>query len=132
VLRGRGALHVSSFRQRRPLADQGFDRAPSERSREQILKNTSMVSAEAAQGSGTVGDRAERMDAWVPSDASLKEALSTMLQWDAGWVAVLDGARFLGVLTPNTLHAALRRSVGAEAFGVHESEVSVSSSGPVH
>jgi osmoprotectant transport system ATP-binding protein len=90
------------------------------------------ISAEAAQGSGTVGDRAERMDAWVPSDASLKDALSTMLQWDAGWVAVLDGARFLGVLTPNTLHAALRRSVGAEAFGVHESEVSVSSSGPVH
>jgi osmoprotectant transport system ATP-binding protein len=26
-------------------------------------------------------------------------------------VAVLDGARFLGVLTPESLHAALRRSV---------------------
>ncbi|HYO32152.1 MAG TPA: ATP-binding cassette domain-containing protein [Nocardioidaceae bacterium] len=90
------------------------------------------ISAEAAQGPGTVGDRAERMDAWVPTDASLKDALSTMLQWDAGWVAVLDGARFLGVLTPNTLHEALRRSVGAEASGVSESQVSVSSSGPVH
>jgi osmoprotectant transport system ATP-binding protein len=34
-----------------------------------------------------------------------------MLQHDAGWVAVLDGQRYLGVLTPATLHEALRRSV---------------------
>ena len=34
-----------------------------------------------------------------------------MLQQEAGWVAVLDGDRFLGVLTPESLHAALRRSV---------------------
>jgi osmoprotectant transport system ATP-binding protein len=34
-----------------------------------------------------------------------------MLQMEAGWVAVLDGERFLGVLTPESLHAALRRSV---------------------
>ncbi len=34
-----------------------------------------------------------------------------MLQQDAGWVAVLDGSTFLGVLTPESLHAALRRSV---------------------
>jgi osmoprotectant transport system ATP-binding protein len=34
-----------------------------------------------------------------------------MLQHEAGWVAVLDGSRFLGVLTPESLHAALRRSV---------------------
>ncbi|MEJ7743613.1 MAG: hypothetical protein WKF73_14355 [Nocardioidaceae bacterium] len=58
------------------------------------------------------------MDAWVDADASLKDALSTMLQWDAGWVAVLDQDHFLGVLTPNTLHEALRRSVSAEEEGV--------------
>ena len=34
-----------------------------------------------------------------------------MLQHDAGWVAVLDGDRYLGVLDPASLHAALRRSV---------------------
>ena len=44
-----------------------------------------------SQGDGTVADRAERMDAWVDHDASLKDALATMLQWDAGWVAVLEG-----------------------------------------
>ena len=55
--------------------------------------------------------RRRRMEAWVPVDASLKTAFSTMLQHEAGWVAVLDGDRFLGVLTPESLHAALRRSV---------------------
>jgi osmoprotectant transport system ATP-binding protein len=57
------------------------------------------------------------MEAWVPVTASLKQAFSEMLQYDAGWVAVLDGERFLGVLTPDSLHAALRRSVD-EADGV--------------
>jgi osmoprotectant transport system ATP-binding protein len=51
------------------------------------------------------------MEAWVPVDASLKTAMAVMLQEEAGWVAVLDGNRFLGVLTPDSLHAALRRSV---------------------
>ena len=58
------------------------------------------IAVERAAGEGTVRDHADRMDAWVNHDASLKDALATMLQWDAGWVAVLDGDRFLGVLTP--------------------------------
>jgi osmoprotectant transport system ATP-binding protein len=69
------------------------------------------LSAERATGSGTVGTAARRMEAWVPAGASLKAAFATMLQHEAGWVAVLDGDRFLGVLTPESLHAALRRSV---------------------
>ena len=69
------------------------------------------ISAERATGSGTVHGAGKRMEAWVPADASLKSAFSTMLQMEAGWVAVLDGDRFLGVLTPDSLHAALRRSV---------------------
>lgn len=69
------------------------------------------LSAERAAGAGTVGSAARRMEAWVPVDASLKTAFATMLQHEAGWVAVLDGNRFLGVLTPESLHAALRRSV---------------------
>jgi osmoprotectant transport system ATP-binding protein len=69
------------------------------------------ISAERANGSGTVRDTAKRMEAWVPMDASLKTAFSVMLQLEAGWVAVLDGDRFCGVLTPESLHAALRRSV---------------------
>ena len=69
----------------------------------------------AADHDGTVADAARRMEAWVPAGASLKQALSEMLQHDAGWVAVLDGDRYLGVLTPATLHEALRRSVEPDA-----------------
>ena len=55
------------------------------------------------------------MEAWLPVGAPLKQAFSTMLQHDAGWIAVLDGDRFLGVLTPARLHEALRRSIDADA-----------------
>ncbi|MCX0247663.1 ABC transporter ATP-binding protein [Streptomyces drozdowiczii] len=84
------------------------------------------VSADAlriAGDEGTVGELARRMDAWVPVGAPLKRAFSEMLQRDAGWIAVLDGARFLGVLTPAKLHEALRRSVDADAQGVGRDEV---------
>ncbi|MFJ2172478.1 ABC transporter ATP-binding protein [Streptomyces sp. NPDC101062] len=72
---------------------------------------------------GSVGDHARRMEAWVPLGSPLKQAFSEMLQHDAGWVAVLDGARFVGVLTPAKLHEALRRSVDADAQGIGRGEV---------
>ncbi|MEU7057227.1 betaine/proline/choline family ABC transporter ATP-binding protein [Streptomyces sp. NPDC046197] len=72
---------------------------------------------------GSVGDLAHRMGAWVAVGAPLKQAFGVMLQHDAGWVAVLDGSRFLGVLTPAKLHEALRRSVDADARGVARGQV---------
>ncbi|WP_433573118.1 ABC transporter ATP-binding protein [Streptomyces sp. CA-251247] len=84
------------------------------------------VSADAltiAGEQGTVGGLARRMEAWVPLGAPLKQAFSEMLQHDAGWVAVVDGSRFVGVLTPAKLHEALRRSVDADAQGVGRDEV---------
>ncbi|HEX2849949.1 MAG TPA: ABC transporter ATP-binding protein [Acidimicrobiales bacterium] len=51
----------------------------------------------------------------VPLTATLREALSVLLAHDTGWVAVLDGDRYVGVLTPETIHAALRRSIAASA-----------------
>ncbi|MEU6477565.1 betaine/proline/choline family ABC transporter ATP-binding protein [Streptomyces sp. NPDC047017] len=81
------------------------------------------VGLESLAAGGSVGERAHRMKAWVPVGASLKQAFGVMLQHDAGWVAVLDGARFLGVLTPAKLHEALRRSVDADALGVPRGQV---------
>ncbi|MFH8435614.1 ABC transporter ATP-binding protein [Streptomyces sp. NPDC018007] len=84
------------------------------------------VSADALRLAGEaerVGALARRMDAWVPVGAPLKQAFSEMLQYDAGWVAVLEGSLFLGVLTPAKLHEALRRSVDADAQGVGREEV---------
>ncbi len=69
-------------------------------------------------GDGSVADRAKRMEAWLPTGSSLKAAFAEMLQHDAGWVAVLDGDRYVGVLTPATLHEALRRSVESDLQGV--------------
>jgi osmoprotectant transport system ATP-binding protein len=77
-----------------------------------------------ATGSGLqVRDAARRMEAWVPADASLKSAFAEMLQHDAGWIAVLDNERYVGVLTPRTLHEALRRSVESDADGVPPDEI---------
>ena len=44
-------------------------------------------------------------------DAPLEDALAAMLLTDVGWVAVLGGDRFLGVLTPESVYRTLRRSI---------------------
>jgi osmoprotectant transport system ATP-binding protein len=67
-----------------------------------------------ADGEGVVADRARRLPAWVPAGATLKDALAEMLLHDAGWIAVLDGARYLGVITPETILAAMQLGDGAE------------------
>ncbi|WP_432097111.1 ABC transporter ATP-binding protein [Streptomyces sp. bgisy100] len=85
--------------------------------------------AAASGEKGTVREHARRMDAWLPVGASLKQAFSTMLQHDAGWIAVLEGDRFLGVLTPARLHEALRRSIDADANAIPRAEVDLESVG---
>ncbi|AXG78531.1 ABC transporter ATP-binding protein [Streptomyces paludis] len=78
------------------------------------------------EASGTVREHARRMEAWLPVGASLKQAFATMLQHDAGWIAVIDReetGRFLGVLTPARLHEALRRSIDADGRAVPRTDV---------
>ncbi|MFD7944584.1 CBS domain-containing protein, partial [Streptomyces sp. NPDC059744] len=80
------------------------------------------------EAKGTVREHARRMEAWLPVGAPLKQAFATMLQHDAGWIAVIDKestGRFLGVLTPARLHEALRRSIDADAQDVPRTEVAV-------
>ncbi|AJE83276.1 ABC transporter ATP-binding protein [Streptomyces albus] len=85
--------------------------------------------AHAAERTGSVREHARRMEAWLPLGASLKQAFATMLQHDAGWIAVLDKDehRFLGVLTPAKLHEALRRSTAADAQAIARAEVQLES-----
>ncbi|MFF5893165.1 ABC transporter ATP-binding protein [Streptomyces globisporus] len=81
-----------------------------------------------ATAKGIVREHARRMEAWLPLGAPLKQAFATMLQHDAGWIAVIDKeseGRFLGVLTPARLHEALRRSIDADAQDVPRAEVAV-------
>jgi osmoprotectant transport system ATP-binding protein len=61
---------------------------------------------------GSVKEHLVPFEVQVPLGTSLRAVLSEMLQHDVRWVPVVDGDRYLGVLTPNRLHAAMRRSVG--------------------
>ncbi|MFJ5227686.1 ABC transporter ATP-binding protein [Streptomyces sp. NPDC088400] len=84
------------------------------------------ISTDQTEASGTVREHARRMEAWLPVGASLKQAFATMLQHDAGWIAVIDKeetGRFLGVLTPARLHEALRRSIDADAHAIPRTDV---------
>jgi osmoprotectant transport system ATP-binding protein len=73
------------------------------------------VRAANADGKGTAGARAERVEAWVSTDDYLENALAAMLLTDYGWVAVVDGDTFAGVLTPDAIYRALRTSLDEAA-----------------
>jgi len=69
-----------------------------------------------ADGDGQVADRARPLDATISADRTLYDAFSQMLIHQATWVAVVDGDRFRGVLTPQSFVAAIQR-VPAELEG---------------
>ena len=62
-------------------------------------------------GSGTVAAVVRRFDESVELGDSLRRGLSELVQHDAGWLPVLQGDRYIGVLTVNAVYAALRRTV---------------------
>jgi osmoprotectant transport system ATP-binding protein len=78
------------------------------------------VRAANAAGEATAGERAERVESWVSTDDYLENALAAMLLTDYGWVAVVSGERFVGVLTPDAIYRALRSSLD-EAAADHAS-----------
>ncbi|MGW1289998.1 ATP-binding cassette domain-containing protein, partial [Streptomyces sp. NPDC002586] len=113
-------------------AERAVERLRAERARWAVVLDADgdlrgWVGIDELAAGGTVGELTHRMTAWVPVGTPLKQAFGVMLQYDAGWVAVVDGARFLGVLTPAKLHEALRRSVDADARGVARGQVSFDS-----
>ena len=69
------------------------------------------VSAHALSGTGTVADRVRRFDARAELGDSLRTALAELVQYDVGWLPVVGpDERYLGVLTPEGVYAALRRT----------------------
>jgi osmoprotectant transport system ATP-binding protein len=67
------------------------------------------VSQRTLQRGQTVGEVRRRFDDTVDVHDSLKTGFSEIVAHDAGWLPVLDGDRYVGVLTPDSVHAALRR-----------------------
>ena len=61
------------------------------------------------------GVRTGDLGAAVGTDISLGEALAVLLREDQGVVGVRDGAQFVGVLTPNGVHRALRAALAEMA-----------------
>jgi osmoprotectant transport system ATP-binding protein len=60
---------------------------------------------------GTVMDVVAPSTSHVQMGCTLKDAFVEILQQDDGRVAVLDGDQYVGVLTPDSVHAALRHSI---------------------
>ena len=60
------------------------------------------------------GVNAGELAAAVDVTATLEEALAAMLRDDRAMIGVKDGAKFVGVLTPNGVHQALRASLARD------------------
>jgi osmoprotectant transport system ATP-binding protein len=80
------------------------------------LKRLSVTPIDAADVEPLSGEVLDPKDhhARVPLDGSLRDALAQMLLHEAPWVVVEDGERSVGVLTPDSLWAALRRSLAED------------------
>ena len=61
------------------------------------------------------GVRAGQLGAAIDLASTLEEALTHLLRDDRGMVGVRDGAQFVGVLTPDGVHRALRASLAEKA-----------------
>jgi osmoprotectant transport system ATP-binding protein len=55
-------------------------------------------------------DREGQSWAQIATGATLRDGLAALLAREEGWVAVVDGDRYLGLLTPRAVHAAALRS----------------------
>ena len=84
---------------------------PDDRAMMRLAVRAGSVDEADAQGDGTIDDRVQRIETWLPIDTDLQDALATMLLTRVGWVSVLDGDRFVGIITPEAVYLALRRSL---------------------
>jgi osmoprotectant transport system ATP-binding protein len=60
------------------------------------------------------GITAGQLGGAIDADASLEDALALLMREDKPMIGVKQGATFLGVLTPNGVHRALRASVSSQ------------------
>jgi osmoprotectant transport system ATP-binding protein len=68
----------------------------------------------AVAATGAAGEHAQPFAVEVPLGTTLRAALAEMLEHDIGWLPVVDQGCYLGVLTPNLIHAAMRRSLSED------------------
>jgi osmoprotectant transport system ATP-binding protein len=91
----------------RPADDFVADFVGSERG----LRRLQVTPIDPAHLESLEGVTAGELGAAIDLDSTLEQALAAMLRDDKPMVGVKDGARFVGVLTPNGVHRALRASL---------------------
>jgi osmoprotectant transport system ATP-binding protein len=75
------------------------------------LRRLQVVPLDPAHVEPLEGVRAGDLGAAIDADCTLGEALAVLLRDDRGMVGVKQGAQFIGVLTPNGIHRALRAAL---------------------
>jgi osmoprotectant transport system ATP-binding protein len=73
-----------------------------------------IVRAEPAEGRGVVVSGVQPVTETVAVDSTLQDAMAKVLLADSGWVAVVDGSRFVGALSPESVFESLRASMRIE------------------
>ena len=75
------------------------------------LRRLSVTPIDPAHLETMEGVNASDLGGTIDVSATLEDAMALMMREDKSMVGVTDGARFLGVLTPNGVHAMLRADV---------------------
>jgi len=75
------------------------------------LRRLSVIPLDPAHVEPLDGVRTGDLDAVIDADTTLGDALAVLLREDRGLVGVKQGAQFVGVLTPNGVHRALRAAL---------------------
>ncbi|PZR80236.1 MAG: ABC transporter ATP-binding protein, partial [Candidatus Aeolococcus gillhamiae] len=70
-----------------------------------------------AEGEGSLNGQQRPVATTIAAGDSLKDAFAQLLLHDTGWVAVIDGGRYCGVVTPDSLYAAIRHSADESTRG---------------
>lgn len=78
---------------------------------ERGLRRLTVTPIDPAHLESLEGVKAGELGAAIDLDSTLEQALAAMLRDDKPMVGVKDGVRFVGVLTPNGVHRALRASL---------------------
>ena len=79
------------------------------------LRRLAVIPLDPAHVEPLDGVRTGDLDAVIDVDTTLGDALAVLLREDRGLVGVKQGARFVGVLTPNGVHRALRAALAEMA-----------------
>lgn len=79
------------------------------------LRRLAVIPLDPAHVEPLDGVRTGDLDAVVDVDVTLGEALAVLMREDRGMIGVKQGAQFVGVLTPNGVHRALRAALAQMA-----------------